>query len=133
MKIMNALQIRPRSVGQLLHAPFCGNAKRRSSFAVYAMGLLGNAERKSVEPMAALVCHDPRKRAADRSAPCAQPTHVHNTRKTTFHIDFMFIPARWLHGATVAVFSDGVWRRHSDHFPVVVHLDEHRVGRHADR
>lgn len=38
-----------------------GNAKRRSSFAVYAMGLLGNAERKSVEPMAALVCHDPRK------------------------------------------------------------------------
>ena len=38
-----------------------GNAKRRSSFAVYAMGLLGNAERKSVEPMAALVCRDPRK------------------------------------------------------------------------
>jgi len=38
-----------------------GNAKRRSSFAVYAMGLLGNAERKSVEPMAALICHDPSK------------------------------------------------------------------------
>lgn len=38
-----------------------GNAKRRSSFAVYAMGLLGNAERKSVEPMAALVCRDPKK------------------------------------------------------------------------
>lgn len=37
-----------------------GNPKRRSSFAVYAMGLLGNAERKSVEPMAALVCRDPR-------------------------------------------------------------------------
>jgi hypothetical protein len=27
-----------------------GNAKRRSSFAVYAMELLGSAERKSVEP-----------------------------------------------------------------------------------
>jgi SRSO17 transposase len=38
-----------------------GNAKRRSSFAVYAMGLLGNADRKSVEPMAALVCRDPNK------------------------------------------------------------------------
>ncbi len=38
-----------------------GNAKRRASFAVYAMGLLGNAERKSVEPMAALVCRNPNK------------------------------------------------------------------------
>ena len=38
-----------------------GNAKRRASFAVYAMGLLGNAERKSVEPMAALVCRNPKK------------------------------------------------------------------------
>ena len=38
-----------------------GNAKRRSSFAVYAMGLLGNAERKSVEPMVAQVCRDPKK------------------------------------------------------------------------
>jgi len=38
-----------------------GNAKRRASFAVYAMGLLGGAERKSVEPMAALVCRDPKK------------------------------------------------------------------------
>lgn len=38
-----------------------GNAKRRASFAVYAMGLLGGAERKSIEPVAALVCRDPRK------------------------------------------------------------------------
>ena len=38
-----------------------GSAKRRSSFAVYAMGLLGSAERKSVEPMVALVCRDPKK------------------------------------------------------------------------
>jgi len=32
-----------------------GNAERRSSFAVYGMGLLGSAERKSVESMAAPV------------------------------------------------------------------------------
>jgi len=38
-----------------------GNAKRRASFAVYAMGLLGSTERKSVEPMAALVCRNPKK------------------------------------------------------------------------
>src|SRR6266498_1193796 len=38
-----------------------GNAKRRASFAVYAMGLFGSAERKSVEPMAALVCRNPKK------------------------------------------------------------------------
>lgn len=30
-----------------------GNAKRRASFATYALGLLGDAERKSVEPIAA--------------------------------------------------------------------------------
>ena len=38
-----------------------GNAERRASFAVYAMGLFGSAERKSVEPMAALVCRNPKK------------------------------------------------------------------------
>jgi SRSO17 transposase len=38
-----------------------GNAKRRASFVVYAMGPLGNAERKSVEPMAALVYRNPKK------------------------------------------------------------------------
>ena len=43
-------------VGEVL-----GNAKRRASFAVYALGLLGSAERKSVEPMAALVCRNPKK------------------------------------------------------------------------
>src|SRR6266498_975239 len=41
-----------------------GNAKRRASFAVYAMGLLGGAERKSVEPMAALVCRNPKQMGA---------------------------------------------------------------------
>ena len=35
-----------------------GNAKRRASFAIYATGLLGNAERKSMEPIAALASAD---------------------------------------------------------------------------
>jgi SRSO17 transposase len=36
-----------------------GNKKRRASFATYAMGLLGEGERKSVEPIAARACGDP--------------------------------------------------------------------------
>src|SRR5258708_9410103 len=36
-----------------------GNKCRRSSFAVYAMGWLGNAERKSAEPIAATATADP--------------------------------------------------------------------------
>ena len=36
-----------------------GNDSRRASFAMYAMGLLGDGERKSVEPIAARVCPDP--------------------------------------------------------------------------
>lgn len=35
------------------------NTKRRASFACYAMGLLGDGERKSVEPIAARACPDP--------------------------------------------------------------------------
>jgi SRSO17 transposase len=34
---------------------------RRASFAIYAMGLLGDGERKSVEPIAARACPDPEK------------------------------------------------------------------------
>lgn len=36
-----------------------GNKRRRASFAVYAMGLLGSAERKSAEPIAATTTADP--------------------------------------------------------------------------
>jgi len=36
-----------------------GNESRRGSFARYAMGLLGDGERKSVEPIAARACPDP--------------------------------------------------------------------------
>jgi SRSO17 transposase len=38
-----------------------GNESRRGSFALYAMGLLGDAERKSVEPIAARACPEPEK------------------------------------------------------------------------
>lgn len=38
-----------------------GNASRRESFALYAMGLLGEGERKSVEPIAARACADPKR------------------------------------------------------------------------
>lgn len=36
-----------------------GHKKRRASFAMYAMGLLGEGARKSVEPIAARACPDP--------------------------------------------------------------------------
>lgn len=42
------------SIGHVLN-----NKKRRESFAVYAMGLLGSAERKSAEPLAAAATGDP--------------------------------------------------------------------------
>lgn len=38
-----------------------GNDQRRASFAMYACGLLGDGERKSVEPIAARACADPEK------------------------------------------------------------------------
>lgn len=37
-----------------------GHAKRRASFAVYFMGLLGEGDRKSMEPIAARACGDPK-------------------------------------------------------------------------
>jgi SRSO17 transposase len=38
-----------------------GNDSRRQSFAIYAMGILEDGERKSVEPIAARACADPAK------------------------------------------------------------------------
>lgn len=38
-----------------------GHKKKREAFALYVTGLLSNLERKSVEPIAALVCPDPDK------------------------------------------------------------------------
>ena len=50
-------------VGQVL-----GDDRRRASFAMYAMGLFGEGDRKSVEPIAARACGDPEdtERAHDR-------------------------------------------------------------------
>ena len=45
-----------RTIGDIL-----GNESRRGSFAIYAMGLLGDGERKSIEPIAARACPDPKK------------------------------------------------------------------------
>lgn len=42
------------SIGELL-----GRKERRESFAIYTMGLLGDGERKSIEPIAARACADP--------------------------------------------------------------------------
>jgi SRSO17 transposase len=42
-------------IGDLL-----GNEKRRQSFAIYAMGLLGDGARKSFEPIACKACPDPK-------------------------------------------------------------------------
>lgn len=36
-----------------------GNKRRHASFAIYAMGLMGDGERKSAEPIAARACADP--------------------------------------------------------------------------
>src|ERR1051325_5618374 len=36
-----------------------GRDERRASFATYALGILGDGERKSVEPIAARACADP--------------------------------------------------------------------------
>ena len=41
-----------------------GNDSRRESFAIYARGILGDGERKSVEPIAARACADPAKAEA---------------------------------------------------------------------
>lgn len=38
-----------------------GHKRRRESFAIYALGLLGDGERKSVEPIAARACPDPKR------------------------------------------------------------------------
>jgi SRSO17 transposase len=42
-------------IGQVL-----GDTRRRASFAAYALGLLSEGERKSMEPMAARACGDPK-------------------------------------------------------------------------
>jgi SRSO17 transposase len=46
-------------IGKLL-----GRDERRASFAIYAMGILGDGDRKSVEPIAARACADPARASA---------------------------------------------------------------------
>jgi SRSO17 transposase len=42
-----------------------GRPERRASFATYALGILGEGERKSIEPIAARACADPTRMDAD--------------------------------------------------------------------
>lgn len=42
-----------------------GRPERRASFATYALGILGEGERKSLEPIAARACADPRRMDAE--------------------------------------------------------------------
>ena len=42
-----------------------GSSGRRESFAIYAMGILGDSERKSIEPIAARACADPTRMDAE--------------------------------------------------------------------
>lgn len=42
-----------------------GRPERRASFATYALGILGEGERKSIEPIAARACADPSRMDAD--------------------------------------------------------------------
>ncbi|KYF67239.1 hypothetical protein [Sorangium cellulosum] len=58
-----------------------GHPLRRESFATYALGLLGEAERKSVEPIAARACPDPERvevahHEASRSSPSTGIDHT---------------------------------------------------------
>ena len=50
---------------------------RRESFAKYALGLLGEADRKSVEPIAARACPDPARIARVRTQWCAGAAPKH--------------------------------------------------------
>ena len=47
-------------IGEVLERP-----ERRASFAVYALGILGEGERKSLEPIAARACADPERMDAE--------------------------------------------------------------------
>jgi SRSO17 transposase len=77
-------------IGDLL-----GNQKRRESFAIYAMGLLGDGARKSFEPIACKACPDPN--AADAAHQRLQhfatdsPWSDHSVRcgATTYALDAM--------------------------------------------
>src|ERR1700754_2305859 len=47
-----------------------GRKGRRESFALYAEGILGNGERKSIEPIAARGCADPSRADAEHQRFC---------------------------------------------------------------
>nr|WP_239989674.1 transposase [Corallococcus macrosporus] len=56
---MNAAAVQRLEGGFQQIGEVFGEESRRGSFALYAMGLLGEGERRSVEPIAARACPDP--------------------------------------------------------------------------
>jgi len=58
--VMGRLESYFERLGEVL-----GNEERRASFATYATGILSDAERKSVEPLAARACADPESASPD--------------------------------------------------------------------
>jgi exonuclease III len=59
-----------------------------------------------------------------------RPTHHHRVHKRDYHIDFCFLPSGWQHGLrVVTVGSPTEWDKRSDHFPIVVDIDDNVVFR----
>jgi hypothetical protein len=62
-----------------------------------------------------------------------RPTHVHNTRKTTFHIDYIFVPTTWVKRMVrVDLGRREEWGQYSDHLPLVAEFDA-ELSRGSDR
>jgi exonuclease III len=60
-----------------------------------------------------------------------RPTHRHRTFKSDHHIDFCFLPRQWQWSQwLVTVGSPTKWVRYSDHFPIVVDIDDTAVFGH---
>ena len=68
--------------------------RKRESFAMYALGLLGSSERKSVEPMAALACGDEAKSCATQHKSMTQASSRKETTRSGFNASLQDRPAR---------------------------------------
>lgn len=86
-------------IGKLL-----GRRERRASFAIYAMGLLGDGDRKSMEPIACRSCADPAKADAAHQ----RLTHFANDSPWSDH-DVRIFAARYAIAALTAVEPIDTW------------------------
>lgn len=52
-----------------------------------------------------------------------EPTFfMHRKLERPYHIDYAFVPKRWLPSSTLEVGNPGIWLEHSDHMPLLVQL-----------